>query len=98
LEYTNIYSPVSGVVKELKVTTVGGVLRSGDQLMEVSPSQGGVILEAKINPVDIGRVKLGLPVTIKLNAFDYTIFGGLRGIVTYISSDNELFYVTCHLY
>jgi adhesin transport system membrane fusion protein len=45
LEYTNIYSPVSGVVKELKVTTVGGVLRSGDQLMEVSPSQGGVILE-----------------------------------------------------
>ncbi|CAC9434001.1 hypothetical protein BSPLISOX_2452 [uncultured Gammaproteobacteria bacterium] len=90
LEYTNIYSPVSGVVKELKVTTVGGVLRSGDQLMEVSPSQGGVILEAKINPVDIGRVKLGLPVTIKLNAFDYTIFGGLRGIVTYISSDTLL--------
>jgi adhesin transport system membrane fusion protein len=58
--------------------------------MEVSPSQGGVILEAKINPVDIGRVKLGLPVTIKLNAFDYTIFGGLRGIVTYISSDTLL--------
>ncbi|CAC9462070.1 HlyD family efflux transporter periplasmic adaptor subunit [bacterium endosymbiont of Bathymodiolus sp. 5 South] len=90
LEYTDIRSPVSGVVKELKVTTVGGVLRSGDQLMEISPSQGGVILEAKINPIDIGRIKLGLPVTIKLNAFDYTIFGGLRGVVTYISSDTLL--------
>jgi adhesin transport system membrane fusion protein len=90
LEYTDIRSPVSGVVKELKVTTVGGVLRAGDQLMEVSPSQGGVILEAKINPVDIGRVKLGLPVVVKLNAFDYTIFGGLKGEVIYISSDTLL--------
>ncbi|CAB5505359.1 hypothetical protein AZO1586I_1441 [Bathymodiolus thermophilus thioautotrophic gill symbiont] len=90
LEYTNIHSPVSGVVKELKVTTIGGVLRSGDQLMEVSPSQGGVILEARINPIDIGRVNLGLPVVIKLDAFDYTVFGGLKGIVTYISSDTLL--------
>ncbi len=90
LEYTDVRSPVSGVVKELKLTTVGGVLRSGDQLMEVSPSQGGVILEAKINPVDIGRIKVGMPVVIKLDAFDYTIFGGLKGEVTYISSDTLL--------
>ncbi len=90
LEYTDIRSPVSGVVKELKVTTVGGVLRASDQLMEISPSQGGVILEAKINPVDIGRIKIGMPVVIKLDAFDYTIFGGLKGAVTYISSDTLL--------
>ena len=90
LEYTDIHSPVDGVVKELKLTTVGGVLRASDQLMEVSPSQGGVILEAKINPIDIGRVKLSMPVVIKLDAFDYTIFGGLRGEVTYISSDTLL--------
>jgi adhesin transport system membrane fusion protein len=87
LEYTSIYSPVNGIIKDLKMTTVGGVLRSGDQLMEISPSLGGVILEAKINPVDIGRLQLDMPATIKLDAFDYTIFGGLRGIVTYISSD-----------
>lgn len=90
LEYTDIRSPVLGIVKELKVTTVGGVLRSGEQLMEISSSQGGVILEAKINPVDIGRLKLGMPVVIKLDAFDYTIFGGLKGTLSYISSDTLL--------
>ncbi|BBB24129.1 membrane fusion protein LapC [Isorropodon fossajaponicum endosymbiont JTNG4] len=90
LEYTDVHSPVSGIVKELKVTTVGGVLRAGEQLMEISPSQGGVILEAKINPVDIGRLKLGMPVVIKLDAFDYTIFGGLKGTLNYISSDTLL--------
>jgi adhesin transport system membrane fusion protein len=90
LEYTSIHSPVNGIVKDLKVTTVGGVLRSGEQLMEISPSQGGVILEAKIAPVDIGRLKSGMLTTIKLDAFDYTIFGGLKGTVTYISSDTLL--------
>ncbi len=90
LEYTDIYSPVLGIIKELKVTTVGGVLRAGEQLMEISSSQGGVILEAKINPVDIGRLKLGMPVVIKLDAFDYTIFGGLKGTLNYISSDTLL--------
>ncbi len=90
LGYTDIHSPVSGIVKELKVTTVGGVLRAGDQLMEVSPSQGGTILEVKISPVDIGRLKLGMPVVIKLDAFDYTIFGGLKGTLNYISSDTLL--------
>lgn len=90
LEYTDVYSPVDGIIKDLKVTTVGGVLRSGEELMEISPSQGGVILQAKITPVDIGRLKLDMPATIKLDAFDYTIFGGLKGVVTYISSDTLL--------
>jgi len=90
LEYTRIHSPVNGVVKDLKVTTVGGVLRSGEQLMEISPSQGGVVLEARIKPMDIGRLKLGMLTTLKLDAFDYTIFGGLKGVVTYISSDTLL--------
>lgn len=90
LKYTDIRSPVLGIVKELKVTTVGGVLRAGEQLMEISSSQGGVILEAKINPVDIGRLKLGMPAVIKLDAFDYTIFGGLKGKLNYISSDTLL--------
>ncbi|BAS68016.1 HlyD family efflux transporter periplasmic adaptor subunit [Bathymodiolus septemdierum thioautotrophic gill symbiont] len=90
LEYTDIHSPVSGIVKELKVTTVGGVLRSGEQLMEISPLKGGVVLELKVNPVDIGRLRLGMLATIKLDAFDYTIFGGLKGVVTYISSDTLL--------
>lgn len=90
LNYTDIHSPVDGIIKDLKVTTVGGVLRSGDRIMEISPSQGGIILETKIKPTDIGRLKLGMLATIKLDAFDYTIFGGLKGVVTYISSDTLL--------
>ncbi|ORU92945.1 MAG: hypothetical protein A6F71_08820 [Cycloclasticus sp. symbiont of Poecilosclerida sp. M] len=87
LGYTDIRTPVSGVVKALSVTTVGGVLRAGEQLMEISPNQGGVIMEAKVNPADVGRLKLGVPTTIKLDAFDYTAFGGLSGEVVHISSD-----------
>lgn len=87
LGYTDIHSPVEGVVKELKITTVGGVLRPGEELMEISPSQGGVIVEVKINPIDVGRLKLNAPVSIKLDAFDYTIFGKLSGNLIYISSD-----------
>ncbi len=87
LEYTDIRAPKDGIIKELKITTNGAVLRPGEQLMEISPYEGGVILEAKIKPIDIGRVKLNMPVSIKVGAFDYTVFGGLKGIVTYISSD-----------
>ncbi len=87
LGYTDIYAPVSGVIKSLQVTTVGGVLRAGEELMTISPNRGGVIMEVKVNPVDVGRLKLGMPVAIKLDAFDYTVFGGLSGEVVHISSD-----------
>ncbi|MBA5249370.1 MAG: HlyD family efflux transporter periplasmic adaptor subunit [Gammaproteobacteria bacterium] len=90
LNYTNIYSPVDGIIKDLKLTTVGGVLRSGDQLMEISPSHGGVIFEVKVKPLDVARLKGDMLTTIKLDAFDYTIYGGLKGAVTYISSDTLL--------
>ncbi len=87
LKYTEIRSPMSGIIKSLKVTTVGGVLRQGEELMSISPSLGGVVLETKINPVDVGRLKLGMTSSIKLDAFDYSIFGGLVGTVIHISSD-----------
>jgi adhesin transport system membrane fusion protein len=87
LKHTKIFSPVNGVVKELKITTIGGVLKAGDALMEVSPSAGGIILQAKINPSDIADIKLKIPVIIKLDAFDYSVFGSLNGEVEYISSD-----------
>jgi adhesin transport system membrane fusion protein len=71
----------------LRINTVGGVLRAGDELMHISPTSGGYIFEAKINPSDIGELRLGLPVSLKFDAFDYSVYGMLQGTLSYISSD-----------
>lgn len=87
LGHTVLTTPIAGVVKYLKLTTIGGVLRAGDELMQVSPTEGEMVFEVKINPVDIGQLNTGLPVSIKLDAFDYSIYGSLDGRLTYISAD-----------
>lgn len=87
LEHTDLTAPVAGIVKYMRVNTVGGVLRAGDELMQISPTDSEMVIEAKINPVDIGQLELGLPVQIKLDAFDYSVYGMLTGKLSYISSD-----------
>lgn len=87
LDHTTLTAPVAGIVKYLKVTTIGGVLRPGDELMQISPTDGKMVVEVRVNPADIGQLKLGLPVFIKLGAFDYSIYGNLKGRLSYISSD-----------
>ena len=87
LGHTELTAPVAGVVKTLKITTIGGVLRAGDELMQISPTEGDRVIEVKINPADIGQLTTGLPVTIKLDAFDYSVYGTLQGTLSYISSD-----------
>lgn len=87
LGHTVLTAPGAGIVKYLKVTTIGGVLRAGDELMQISPTEDDMIIEIKVNPVDIGQLKPGLPAAIKLDAFDYSIFGTLQGTLVYISSD-----------
>ena len=87
LDHSVLTTPVDGVVKVLRINTVGGVLRAGDELMHISPSTGGFIVEAKINPSDIGELRIGLPVSLKFDAFDYSVYGMLTGTLSYISSD-----------
>ena len=87
LDHSILTSPVDGIVKVLRINTVGGVLRAGDELMHISPTSGGYIFEAKINPSDIGELRLGLPVSLKFDAFDYSVYGMLQGTLSYISSD-----------
>jgi adhesin transport system membrane fusion protein len=87
LGHTVLKAPIAGVVKYLRVTTTGGVLRPGDELMQISPSEGEMVFELKINPVDIGQLHTGLPVSIKLDAFDYSVYGGLEGKLVYLSPD-----------
>jgi adhesin transport system membrane fusion protein len=78
---------VSGIVKNIKVTTVGGVLRAGEEMMQIVPIDDDLILEAKVSPADIARIQTGLNATIRLDPFDYTIYGGVLGEVVYVSPD-----------
>jgi adhesin transport system membrane fusion protein len=87
LDHSVLVTPVAGIVKVLRITTVGGVLRAGDELMHISPTQSGQVIEAKISPSDVGELKIGLPVAIKLDAYDFSVYGMLQGKLSYISSD-----------
>ena len=87
LDHTDLTSPVGGVVKYLRVNTIGGVLRPGDELMQIAPTDGGFFVEGRVTPSDVGSLKLGLPVTVRVDAFDYSIYGTLKGSLTHISPD-----------
>ena len=87
LDHTTITAPIAGIVKYQRVTTIGGVLRQGDELMQISPTEADPVFEVNINPADIGQLKAGLPATIRLDAFDYSVYGVLHGTLRYISSD-----------
>ncbi len=76
-----------GIVKNVRVTTVGGVLRPGEELMQIIPVGDELIIEAKISPVDIALVRPELDSTIRFDPFDYTIYGGVSGKVEYVSPD-----------
>jgi adhesin transport system membrane fusion protein len=82
-----IRSPMNGIVKNVKFTTIGGVLRAGDELLQVVPVDDQMIVEAKVLPRDIALIRPGLSATIKFDAYDYTIFGIVDGEVTYVSAD-----------
>lgn len=87
LDHTEIQASLDGVVKSLRINTLGGVLRSGDELMQISPTSGGYIVEAKVNPADIAQLKLGQTATLRLDAYDYSIYGSLKGELSYLSAD-----------
>lgn len=87
LNATLIRAPMSGTVNNIKITTVGAVLRAGDELLRIVPSDEPLLIEAKITPTDVGFLRPGLPANIKLDAYDYSIYGALKGKVTYISPD-----------
>lgn len=87
LNNTRLLSPVDGVVKVLRVSTVGGVLRAGDEIMQITPVEDAMMMEAKITPTDIGQLKVGMPAAVKIDAYDYGIYGTLVGSLIYLSPD-----------
>ena len=87
LDYTTLVAPAGGVVRNVRFTTKGAVLRPGDELLTIVPTSDSLIVEAKIKPSDIAFVRKGMPANVKIDAYDYSIFGTLDGVVTYISAD-----------
>lgn len=87
LQGTTIKAPVKGIVKSVRLTTIGGVIRPGEDVMEIVPIDDDLLIEAKVAPQDIGFLEIGLDVSVKIEAYDYTIYGDLDGVLSYISAD-----------
>jgi len=87
LRRTVLTSPVRGLVKNIRAGTIGGVIGPGAPIMEIVPLSSRVLVEARIKPKDIGFVRLGQAAEVKLAAYDYTTYGGVKGKIEYISPD-----------
>lgn len=85
---TLVRSPVKGIVKQLKVATVGGVIQPGMDLVEIVPLEDKLLIEAQIRPADIAFLHPGQKAMIKLSAYDFSIYGGLEAELEHISADS----------
>ncbi len=82
-----ITARVRGIVKNVRVTTIGGVLRAAEEIMQIVPLEDQLQIEAKIRPSDVGFMKPGLEASVKLDAFDSSIYGSMKGRISFISPD-----------
>lgn len=87
---TMVTSPVRGIVKQMLVNTVGGVIQPGSDMAEVVPLDDTILVEAKIRPQDIAFLHPGQEAMIKFTAYDYTIYGGLKGKLEQIGADTVM--------
>lgn len=85
---TLVTSPVRGVVKQVLVSTIGGVIQPGSDLVEIVPLDDTLLIEARIRPQDIAFVHPGQEAMVKFTAYDFTIYGGLKAKLEHISADS----------
>jgi multidrug efflux pump subunit AcrA (membrane-fusion protein) len=84
---TTVRAPVRGTVKNIRVTTIGGVIAQGADIMEIVPLEDQLLIEAKVRPSDVAFLHPGLPAMVKISAYDFAIYGGLPGTLELISPD-----------
>nr|WP_249348346.1 HlyD family type I secretion periplasmic adaptor subunit [Pseudomonas carnis] len=84
---TLVTSPVRGIVKQLLVNTVGGVIQPGSDMVEIVPLDDTLLVEAKIRPQDIAFLHPGQEAVVKFTAYDYTVYGGLKAKLERIGAD-----------
>ena len=87
VERSQIRAPMKGIVKNIRINTIGGVVNAGQDILEIVPIEDNLLVEAYIRPNDVAFIRPGLPAVVKLSAYDYAIYGGLQGEVTLISPD-----------
>lgn len=85
---STVLSPIDGVVKALRYTTVGNVIRPAEVLAEIVPGGSNLLIEARLQPVDIGFVKVGAPAMIKVGTYDFSRYGGINGKVSLIGASS----------
>lgn len=87
-ERTEVKSPVHGRVQDIKVTTVGGVVRPGDPIMDIVPLEDTLVVESRVRPADIAFIYPGQKALVRISAFDFSVYGALEGKVKDISPDS----------
>ncbi|WP_218668791.1 HlyD family type I secretion periplasmic adaptor subunit [Rodentibacter ratti] len=87
VERSQIKAPLRGVVKNIRINTVGGVVQAGQDILEIVPLDDTLLVQAYISPKDVAFIRPGQPALVKISAYDYAIYGGLEGKVTLISPD-----------
>lgn len=87
LDRMQVLAPADGLVRNIQITTPGARVRPGEVILELLPTSGQQVLEAKLLPADIAYVHPGTRAAVKLDAFDYIVHGVLQGVVTYVSPD-----------
>lgn len=81
-------SPADGIVNDVQITTVGGFVNAGEKIMQIVPIGDKLLVEARVAPSDIAFIKVGDRANVKVTAYDFSIFGGLRGRVQQVSADS----------
>lgn len=85
--HTTIKSPMKGVVKNVQVTTVGGVIQAGQPILEIVPTEDEMMVEAYVKPSEVAFLKVGQKAVVKLSAYDFNKYGGLDGELEHLSPD-----------
>jgi membrane fusion protein, adhesin transport system len=87
LQAATLIAPATGIVKNVRLTTVGGVLAPGDEVLQIVPTEDRLIVEAQVPPRDIAYVRTGQEARVNFDAYDYTIYGSANGKVVYVGPD-----------
>lgn len=87
LDRTVIYAPVAGTINEIYIDTVGRVIQSGVDIMDIVPAEDALMIEANVSPADIAFIRPGQKATVKFTAYDFAVYGGLEGEVEHIGAN-----------
>ncbi|HYL32056.1 MAG TPA: HlyD family type I secretion periplasmic adaptor subunit [Stellaceae bacterium] len=88
VQRTEVRSPVRGIIKDIKVNTIGAAIQPGQDLVEIVPLDDTLLVEAKIRPSDVAFLHPGQDAVIKITAYDFAVYGGLKAKVERISADS----------